>query len=303
MSLGRAFAIDAGRYVAVAILYCTALAVAFPGGGTLVAGLVLAFFATFLLNSLLGAFVRSPERRALERALAGEPPVDGRMAALCGRLVATDAELAGPFSGKPCVAYSYWIGRTVIHNDGGASLVSDVRGFACAPCAIRTDSGDVGLRGLSEADLEAFAPRELSGPDVRLRIQQYLASAPFAPDGGPSLTAVTNGLRDLREELANPSRSTRRDAGDPDFELEPDHEFSETSIDPGRRVTVIGPFSSVGPELCPRGARQLTVLPGRLEDAEEWLEAGSTSRWLMALAMFAFAHLFLFTAIHGGAFD
>lgn len=298
----RGCALELARYAALAALYAVVLALAFPGGGTLVAALVLAVFATFLVNALSAAFWPSADRRAVARALAGTPPADGARVAVSGALVATEEPLASPFRGERCVAYAYRLGRRVPAPDVGWRTERLLRGFASVPCAVRSAAGDVALRGLSAMNLESSFESHDLGDAARPRVRQYLSETRFEPDPGHDPGALPDGLARLEGELREPPRASRYDFGDPAIALGPDHVFSEIAVRAGETVTAIGRFRADGPELAPAGAETLTLLPGGLEDARSRLRTGVTSAWLMALALFVVAHAFFAAAVVGGAF-
>jgi hypothetical protein len=304
VSTGRGCALELGRFAVVALLYMGVLGYFFPdpGGGTMLASLALAVFSTFLLNSLYRAFVPSADERAVNRAREGVLPEEGARVAVTGELVPIESTLSSPLGQVPCIAYSYWVGETS-SGEHGPTTTRYFRGFANAPCAVRSAIGDVKLRGLGPTHTEEFEERSLRGQEARPRLQQYLAENRFAPDPGHDFKLMVGEVKRVFSELAEPPLATRHDYGDPEFEVEPDFLFSETVIRAGDRVTAIGQFSPYGPELRPRGVHLLTLMHGGLERVHEELAERSTAHWAMALAMFVIAHGFLATAIHGGAFE
>jgi len=302
VSLAAGFALEFAKFGVIALAYSVGLAVLFPGGGTLVAALLCAMFATFLINVLQDSLIPSADQRAISRALQKIPPAEGKRTAISGPLVPIESALTSPLGGAPCVAYRYAIATRVSSSEAGSSLSKYFRGFANTPCAVQTERGPIRLRGLSSTDLDLFDEHPLGRDKALTRARAYVSKTHFEPDPGLSLATALPAIKQRFADLANPQLASRHDYGDPEMEVAPSHEFIETVIPAGQIVTAIGDFSANGPELKPRGVRLLTLLPGDLEAS-----SGDTSPGLyvvgVTFAMFLMAHLFLATAIHGGAFD
>lgn len=101
-------------------------------------------FAGVLLSSFLGLFTGAGDRGALKRALAGEPPKDGRLEAAAGPIRPLGSPLRGPFTGRPCVAYEYDVKNPDAER-------SDFAGVALAPCAVHGLLGPARLLGRTRA--------------------------------------------------------------------------------------------------------------------------------------------------------
>lgn len=304
-AIGSGCAFELGRYAVVALLYVGVLRFYFPGSGTTLAALALSVFATFLLNSLQQAFVSSPDRRAVMRALAGTLPKDGARVALSGQLVPTGPLLTSPLGQVPCVAYHYWIGERVrsVDPEHGTREVKNFRGFASVPCALRTGLGDVRLRGLAATHVDTIGQRKDCGRGALERAREFIAETRFEPDPGHSITRLPELWKRIVSELANPSLATRYDFIDGDREVRPYFVLSEAVLHGGQPLTAIGRFHENGPELGHDGAQLLTLVAESLEAARDRLKDDATSAWWMALGMFVVAHAMLAAAIHGGAFD
>jgi len=302
VSLAAGFALEFAKFGAIALAYVVGLAVLFPGGGTVVAGLLCAFFTSFLINVLKESLIPSADQRAITRALRRIPPVEGERTAISGPLVPIESSLISPLGGSPCVAYRYAIATRVSSSEAGSSLSKCFRGFANSPCAVQTERGPVRIRGLDSTDLDLFDERRLHRAKALARARAYVSTTHFEPDPGHRLSAALPALRQRFAGLADPQLASRHDYGDPQLELAPSHEFLETVIPAGQIVTAIGDFSSDGPELKPRGVHLLTLLPGDLEASIEDTKPGLYVVGV-AFAMFVMAHVILATAIHGGAFD
>lgn len=119
---------------------------AIPGG--FVGGILLVLGLGYI------AGVRDKVRIAglIRRALDGEPPRDGEIVAVIGRLMPLDDTLLSPFRREPCLAYSYRV--AVPHNK---TTTTDFKGIALAPSMI----GSTKLLAWPELDVpETYCHRE-----------------------------------------------------------------------------------------------------------------------------------------------
>ena len=115
--------------------------------------------------------------RGLSRAGRAAPPGDGEYASVVGTLEARSQEsLAGPFSGRPALAYWYAVTRRVRLTRGHREAWSDVTAFqgeAMVPCEIRTEWGPVPLLSRAKlVDCEDF----VEGDEACTKAREFLAA-------------------------------------------------------------------------------------------------------------------------------
>ena len=302
ISLQRGCGIELGGFIALALGYFVVFS-PLRTGMTLLATLLGATFAYFLLSALVKMVFGSRVQRALGRATKVGRLREGTLVAIDGPLQAVDGTLESPFRRRPCVAYSYWVGKRERVEDAGTILAKDARGFAFVPCAVATASGRVGIRGISFDTLEPFEEEVRSMAEARDEVRHYLDETPFEADPGHDSSALPQGLRDLRAEWKEPPRELRCDWGDQDVTLTEDHLAGETVVTDGQMVTAVGVYGSNPPELRSRGVDVLQLLPGNVDQARALLRAGATSSLLMAVLLFLVSHailVFLYVAAPRG---
>src|SRR6478672_3068689 len=116
--------------------------------GAFVGGLLLWLGLAYI--SGVGDKVRTA--RLIRSALNGEPPRDGEVVAVIGRLMPLDDTLLSPFRREPCLAYSYRV--AVPHNK---TTTTDFQGIALAPSTI----GSTKLLAWPQLDVpETYCHRE-----------------------------------------------------------------------------------------------------------------------------------------------
>ena len=288
----RGCGIELGRFGVFVLAYSYVFS-PLETGAALLSTMLGAVFATFLFNSLTMKFLGSRDERVLRRAKNGIRLEEGKLVAIHGPLEALGSTLQSPFRRRPCVAYSYWVGKYRRVEDGGKILAKNVRGFAYTTCAVKAAQGAVGIRGISFDTLEPFEEDVRAMKDARDDVRRYLDETHFDPDPGHDPAALRRGLRDLRAEWADPPKEMRCDWGDPEATLDPEHLASEKVVTDGHTVTAIGVYSSIPPELRSRGTDVLRLLPGDFEHSQALLRTDATSRLLIAVLMFLVSHAIL----------
>jgi len=93
--------------IAAAIMVALHQVYGAPPGDTVGVAIFAGFFAWMTANLLTVAVGAWRERSALLAGLAGAAPVDGRHTVLVGRIESVGPPLLAPFSGTPCVGYSF----------------------------------------------------------------------------------------------------------------------------------------------------------------------------------------------------
>jgi len=185
-------------------------------------------FAAMLVSSFAGLFTGGTDREALKRAVAGDPPKDGRLEAASGRVRALGTPLEAPFTGRRCVAYEYDVKNP---SEGR----SDFTGVALTPCVVDAARGPVRILGWSLLDeFPKTLKEEIDGD----RALAYLKGASFEHLG------LTNAFSFLSGLLADHDGSIRKDMsighGPPTLE---GRHLSERIVPEGANVTVLGTWS------------------------------------------------------------
>ena len=202
-------------------------------------------FAAMLFGSAAGLVTGGTDREALKRAVAGEPPKDGRLEAASGRVRALGAALEAPFTGRACVAFEYDVKNPEAER-------SDFAGVALAPCAIDSARGSVRILGWSM--LDEF-PKALQEEIDRERGLAYLRSATFEPLG---LTNVLSFFKNLVTDQDGALRKDMRIAdGEPDLGGK---RIEEKVVPVGSTVTVLGIWSEAERGFAPRSSAMLNRL-------------------------------------------
>lgn len=183
--------------------------------------------------------------RGLSRAGDAAPPADGEYASAVGTLEARSGEvLAGPFSGRPALAYRFAVTRRVRTKSAGREKwinVTAFRGEAMAPCELRTGWGPVPL--LSRPEL-VDSGDYVEGDEACTKAREFLAAR--FPDGlDPLNLSASSSPTD--EEADRSYRETGRYRKDERLEVRGVCEL-EDPFDPARwtlRETVFAPGATV----------------------------------------------------------
>ncbi|MBK9064827.1 MAG: hypothetical protein IPL89_16810 [Acidobacteria bacterium] len=202
-------------------------------------------FAAMLFGSAAGLVTGGGDREALKRAVAGEPPKDGRLEAASGRVRPLGAALEAPFTGRACVAFEYNVKNPEAER-------SDFAGVALAPCAIDSARGPVRILGWSM--LDEF-PKALQEEIDRERGLAYLRGATFEPLG---LTNVLSFFKNLVTDQDGAIRKDMRIAdGEPDLGGK---RIEEKVVPVGSTVTVLGIWSEAERGFAPGSSAMLNRL-------------------------------------------
>jgi Ankyrin repeats (3 copies) len=236
-------------------------------------------FAAMLVSSFVGLFTGAGDRGALKRAIASEPPRDGRLEAAAGSIRPFGAPLHAPFTGRPCVAYEY----NVKNRDAGRS---DFAGVALAPCAVHGHQGPARILGWSVLD-----PFGNSGRDEidLARGKAYLESATFEKLSLASMLSVLGAL------LADDDGSIRKDyriaEGPPDLEGK---KIEEKIVSVGAQVTILGRWSAAHGGFAPAGSMSMNrMFPGDLPTTLRNVGGASVKTFVIGLVFFLALHAIL----------
>ncbi|HQQ77160.1 MAG TPA: hypothetical protein PLB01_07375 [Thermoanaerobaculia bacterium] len=202
-------------------------------------------FAAMLVGSVAGLVTGGTDREALKRAVAGEPPKDGRLEAASGRVRPLGAPLEAPFTGRACVAYEYDVKNPSAER-------SDFAGVALAPCAIDSPRGPVRILGWSMLDEFPKALQEEIDPARGLA---YLRSTTFEPLG------LVNALSFFKNLVTDQDGSIRKDMRIADSEPDLEGKRIEEKVVPvGSTVTVLGIWSEAERGIAPGSSAMLNRL-------------------------------------------
>lgn len=251
------------------------------------ASILLAIFGYFLLNAVGSAKHRSRELRAIDRAEEGREPEDGEVGACSGEVVARAALLHSPLQGMECVAYEYSIDRPTRDGEGNPSWETDFRGFAHAPCAIRTPRGDVGLLGLSFSDLNDFGKATVPATEAISAAKHYIAHTSFSTEPIKRLKTIREVFRSLSD---HPPAAARSDYRRPNAELTEEHSYSEKILPAGRLVTAIGIFSDKNRAIITRETVALKLFADDLGAVRSRLQEERATAWTFALLLLVVSH-------------
>ena len=240
----------------------------------LIIGILGGTFAAILVGSATGLVQGLKDRAALRRAQDGVPRVDGRLEAASGRVRPLGAPLAGPFTGKPCVAYEY----DVKDPKDGRSAFS---GVALAPCAIDTPTGPARLLGWSVLDEFEGDPNEID----RERGAAYLRSAPFEPLG------LKNAVSMLSSLLADDDGSIRKDFRIEGAEIDlAGRKISEKIVPVGATLTALGIWSAAKGGFASTGAAVIRLYPFGPSVTAEEVVGNSRKTFAIAAVLFLVLH-------------
>lgn len=256
----------------------------------------------------LGAGVRQvlggdPDRKAVARALRGEPRVDGARVAVDGRLEPRAEPLRSPLGGKPAVFYRYELRRRVAfrkEHDVRQPFVPALAGYGGTPAVVRTGAGDVPVHGFGSPT--EFPPAVLDGdPEAAERLAARLAESP------PEDVAIRDAVslaRDLDELYRREGGPVRKDVRMHEGPLDlGDGEMAEWVIAPGEPVTVLGVWDAARGVLGPgagTGFSGVRILPGLAPEASRALSKAPWDLLGFTAALFLLTHLGLFWLVATG---
>jgi len=236
-------------------------------------------FCAMLVAATIGLFTGSGDGAAVQRALAGEPMVDGRLEAASGPLRPLGEPMQAPFTGRPCVAYEY-----DVKPPGGGQ--SDFAGVALTPCVVDSSRGPVKLLGW--ALLDAF--KKASRDDVDLaRGAAYLRTAATEP------LSIGRILQVFGELTSDDDGAIRKDYRTGEAEPSLDGKvIKEKIVAPDQPVTLLGIWNEAKGGFSPSGKANLNrIFPRDLANTGGKLGRDARKGFLTALVFFAVLHAIL----------
>lgn len=272
----------------------------------IVPALVLAGFGALGLVMVVGqlkaVLFGSGDVGALKRAEQGLPLEDGKEEAVWGPIEPLGAPLAGPFSGRPCVAYEYDAKNPSSRDSEGRTTSggSTMSGFALAPSVIRSSRGDVHLLGFSL--LTEFEATTIDDPESRERAIRHAASTEFTEMGLAKIGAMISTLDEAMTDDDGSVKKDLRMKGATAADLEA-CTLEEKVIVPGETVTAIGIWDAAKGGLVPelRGKSAIVrLLPGGGAAMVAHSEKRPWGLLAFSLLWAGFAHFFIWLAWRGG---
>jgi hypothetical protein len=142
------------------------LIAAIPGG--LIGGGILWVGIAYLS----GIATKVAEARKLRSSLSGDPPRDGEIVTIAGRIMPISETLTSPFDRAACVAYNYKIQMP----QGRNSALWEYQGVALAPSVIQGPHGTMKILALPELDVpEKFC----RGAEAERNAAEFVAATEF----------------------------------------------------------------------------------------------------------------------------
>lgn len=249
----------------------------------LLGGGLAALFLTFALGAAHTARTRLADRGKVARAIAGEPPREGPVAA-AGTLVADGPLLDAPLSGARCAVFHY----EVTYRTRQSGDMTSCWGYGLTPSHVVTPHGAVRLLGFTELD---FTPTLLAGPEMLERTRRHFAQAQWVTIG---LGHLGNAWKQLGEVMGDDDGEIRADFGPAPQNLEDArYAFKERLVRDRAPVCVFGHYSETRRGLVPPpGARQLErvrLVEGTAEQVMRTLRRGAIGQGILALVLAAVA--------------
>lgn len=267
-------------------------------GGALWWGMLgLGVFGFLVVSTSFRMLVPPPEVRAIVEAERGAAPRDGCPSAVRGTVVPLGDLLESPFRGTPCCAYEYAIRRPDTDAEGSPVDVNLFRGFACAPCAVRSRSGEIALRGLGFGSLELPPQADPSARETRAAAERFVRATTFTPEPVTDLRSLKHALGEWFDPAA---AEGRWDFGRKGTAIQDGDRFRETALTPGTMVTAIGAFSRMHGALVSGGTTPLRLTTEDLSGLRAKIRRGVVSAWVLAVVMAGVSHgIFAFLHTRG----
>ncbi|MBW2243959.1 MAG: hypothetical protein JRH01_18415 [Deltaproteobacteria bacterium] len=244
---------------AVIAAYWLVLSTLFPDSRVTLASFTLGFFAFTVLLNLKQLILPDATLRALRRRGRNSRPLDGKVCAVEGTLVALGEPVLSPLENEECLVYEAQIFRYVQMNEG-TNRTWDFLSHGHRPAAVSTPLGEVQILGFP--DLSHVPVWELEADDVRDHAASWIAETEFSAK--PGFRDAPGLVRDL---LDNDAPEGLRNLSEPGAELLPDHRFEEKLVRAGDPVTAVGKYDALRSALVPQGASGVEIYAGTIDDA------------------------------------
>lgn len=210
------------------------------GGAGLIGGLIGGTLFWFFGATVLGIPIRIREWWLIRRALGGSTPEDGAKIAVIGTVRPAGTMLHAPFSGTPCMAYSY---EVITPAEGEESSPEKIyEGFAMIPMSVGVSERQVRLLSFPQLD---FTPDLLYGRDreVERRAKEFITETSFDSFKGKPINEAAKGLEErLAQEDGRLRYDEMRSSAHQNMGA---CSFKERLILPGETICAIGRYSSM----------------------------------------------------------
>lgn len=221
----------------------------FTPPGPLYASIAGGMFVSWAWGTLRNIWLTVGHRRLIQNARTGIRPEDGKAFAAVGTIRALREPLLTPFQKKECVLLSYELFVKNIVSTGSGSNKSShqtkdtfISGYGMVPCAIRTPTADIPLKGFPLLDHlpEQVVPLSSAMENVR----EFLGKTNFSEMGQFEIGKVMSKLGELLADDDGFVQENWKMKGKEIVLEDPDAECSERYVPTGAEVCIIGQYSA-----------------------------------------------------------
>lgn len=184
-------------YAALAFGYYFWLDTVFERPGSIYGSLGLGFVVLLCIGALMNARTAFKDWSLLASAERGQPPRDGKLCAVAGKIYPVGQPLIAPFSGEECVLCEYdmsrqrrHVGTTTQENTG-----SDFAGFLMVPSVVRSQQAEVRILGFPI--VEGASEKVASDYASARRAIDYLTTHEFESRTGVKIVTVLGVFEDV----------------------------------------------------------------------------------------------------------
>lgn len=171
----------------------------------------------------------------LERALDGQPPIDGRIGVITGTIHAVGGAMRAPLSGLPCIAFRYSIFKEMGSGRRARKAVY-YEGTALSPSQVATNGGTYRLLAVPTFDFESEYLEH--APAVR-RAAEHIRTAEFSPPQAPFTRPA------IEKQWSDDDGSYRHEVRHATSEIDLETcSFTESVVKDGAAVCVFGRYSA-----------------------------------------------------------
>ena len=246
-------------------------------------------FAGIGLGGLGHLYYARRDTAAFRRAERRQPPVDGQLTVVAGRIRPLGAPLTSPLGGRPCVAYDYDVVTRIKPRKGQETTKADICGVALAPCAIETSDASVRLIGFPM--LDEFARQYHQGHAALARVRAYAAATRFDEMRG---LAKVRLMTELEDAIADADGAVRKDFRLSDAEIPfEQRQLRERIVEVDQKVCAAGFYDAERRALVPKGSMPNRLWPGTLGSVRKQVVSGAGAQAAFGFVFFAVSHAML----------
>jgi Ankyrin repeats (3 copies) len=184
-------------YAALAFGYFFWLNTVFDYPGNIYGALALGFVVLLCLGALMNARTAFKDWSLLASAERGQPPRDGKLCAVAGKIYPVGQPLIAPFSGEECVLCEYDMSRQRRHvgTTSQENTGSDFAGFLMVPSVVRSQQAEVRILGFPI--VEGASEKVASNYASARRAIDYLTTHEFESRTGVKIVTVLGVFEDV----------------------------------------------------------------------------------------------------------